>query len=185
MKRRRLEHPANVDHQDLVRGRADGAAAMPPRAVPRCLPPRIYTRPRSRPHVADALHPIRPTGGDRLGATHRVDLRRAKGRPASSWSTFAYSNSFSISSSPILACSRRWSSSTASVQAGLARRQKLVAPLRGPRRRDTQLPRHTTRGSSPRSRRSTVTRLRRAGVVRSPSGLPPPPGFLIDEIRAD
>ena len=28
------------------------------------------------------------------------------------------------------------------LQAGLARRQKLVAPLRGPRRRDAQLPRH-------------------------------------------
>ena len=38
-------------------------------------------------------------------------IRRAKGPPASSWSTFAYSNSVSISSSPILACSRRWSSS--------------------------------------------------------------------------
>ena len=66
------------------------------------------------PHAADPLHAIRPTGGDRLGATHRVALRRAKGPPASSWSTFAYSNSVSISSSPILACSRRWSSSRAS-----------------------------------------------------------------------
>ena len=26
------------------------------------------------PHAADPLHAIRPTGGDRLGATHRVDL---------------------------------------------------------------------------------------------------------------
>ena len=48
------------------------------------------------------------------GATHRVDLRRAKGPPASSWSTFAYSHSVSISSSPSLACSRRGSSSRAS-----------------------------------------------------------------------
>ena len=40
------------------------------------------------PHAADPLHAIRPTGGDRLGATHRVDLRRAKGTPASRWSTF-------------------------------------------------------------------------------------------------
>ena len=48
------------------------------------------------------------------GAPHRLDLRRAKGSPASSWSTFAYSNSFSISSSPILACSRRSSSFRAS-----------------------------------------------------------------------
>ena len=89
MKRRRLEHPANMDHQDLVRSRADGPAAMPQHAVPPGLPPRIHTRPRPRPHTADALHPIRPTGGDRLGATHRVDLRRAKGTPASRWSTFA------------------------------------------------------------------------------------------------
>ena len=42
-----------------------------------------------------------------------------------------------------VADSRRRSSSTASViKPGLARRQKLVAPLRGPRRRDAQLPRH-------------------------------------------
>ena len=35
------------------------------------------------------VHAIRPTGGDRMGATHRVDLRRAKGTPASRWSTVA------------------------------------------------------------------------------------------------
>ena len=64
MKRRRFEHPADVAHRDIVRGRADGPAAMPARAVPRCLPPRIDTRPRPCPHVADALHTIRPVGLD-------------------------------------------------------------------------------------------------------------------------
>ena len=51
----------------------------------------------------------------RLGAPHRIDLRRANGTPASSWPIFAYSSSFSISSSPILAWSRRLSSSRAVV----------------------------------------------------------------------
>ena len=41
------------------------------------------------PHAADPLHAVRPTGGDRLGAIHRVDLRRVTGTPASRWSTFA------------------------------------------------------------------------------------------------
>ena len=31
------------------------------------------------PHAADPPHAVRPTRGDRLGAPHRVDLRRAKG----------------------------------------------------------------------------------------------------------
>ena len=114
MKRRGFEHPAKVGHQDVVRGRADRPAAPTQCRRPCRLPPRIHTGAGAGPHAADPLHAIRPTGGDRLGATHRVDLRRAKGPPASSWSTFAYSNSVSISSSPILACSRRWSASRAS-----------------------------------------------------------------------
>ena len=114
MKRRGFEHPAKVGHQDVVRGSADRPAATTRRRGPCRLPPRIHTGAGAVPHAADPLHAIRPTGGDRLGATHRVDLRRAKGPPASSWSTFAYSNSVSISSSPILAYSRRWSSSRAS-----------------------------------------------------------------------
>ena len=114
MKRRGFEPPANVGHQDVVRGSADRPAATTQGRRPCRLPPRIHTGAGAVPHAADPLHAIRPTGGDRLGATHRVDLRRAKGPPASSWSTCAYRNSVSISSSPILACSRRWSSSRAS-----------------------------------------------------------------------
>ena len=147
MKRRGFEHPANVGHQDVVRGSADRPAATTRRRGPCRLPPRIHTGAGAVPHAADPLHAIRPTGGDRLGATHRVDLRRAKGPPASSWSTFAYSNSVSISSSPILACSRRWSSSRASGArlfrpACVPRSQKLSPPVRRPRRRDPHRPRH-------------------------------------------
>ena len=50
----------------------------------------------SKGPAADPRHAVRPTRGDRLGAPHRVDRRRAKGAPASRWSTFAYSNSVSI-----------------------------------------------------------------------------------------
>ena len=115
MKRRGFEHPTNVGHQDVIRGGADRTAATTRRRGRGRLTPRIHAGAGAVPHAADPLHAIRPTGGDRLGATHRVDLRRAKGPLASSWSTFAYSNSVSISSSPIVACSRRWSSSRASV----------------------------------------------------------------------
>ena len=75
----------------------------PTRHLGRCrLPPCVDAGASAVPHPADPLQAVRPTRGDRVGAPHRLDLRRAKGPPASSWSTFAYSNSFSISSSPIL-----------------------------------------------------------------------------------
>ena len=146
MKRRGFEHPAKVGHQDVVRGSADRPAATTPCRRPCRLPPRIHTGAGAVPHAADPRHARRPTGGDRLGATHRVDLRRAKGPPASSWSTFAYSHSVSISSSPSLACSRRGSSSRASgarlFRPACPRSQKLSPPVRRPRRRDPHRPRH-------------------------------------------
>ena len=136
----RLRALGELGHQDVVRGGADRPAATTRRRGRCRLPPRIH----ALPHAADPLHAIRPTGGDRLGATHRVDLRRAKGPPASSWSTFAYSNSVSISSSlglqptvVVVPGIRR-----AALQPRLARGQKPVAPVRGPRRRDPQFPRH-------------------------------------------
>ena len=73
MQRRGFEHPANVGHQDVVRGSADRPAATTPCRRPCRLPPRIHTGAGAVPHAADPLHAIRPTGGDRLGATHRVD----------------------------------------------------------------------------------------------------------------
>ena len=61
------------------------ASTAPPTRRPgrRCLPPRVDAGAGALPHAADPLHAVRPTRGDRLGAPHRVDLRRAKGPPAS------------------------------------------------------------------------------------------------------
>ncbi len=89
MKRRGLEHSTNVADQDVVGGGADRTAATTRRRGQGRLPPRIHARASAVPHAADPLHAVRPTGGDRMGVTHRVDLRWAKGTPASSWSTFA------------------------------------------------------------------------------------------------
>ena len=111
MKRRGFEHPAKVGHQDVVRGSAGRPAATTRRRGPCRLRPRIHTG----AGAADPLHAIRPTGGDR--PLIAVDLRRAKGPPASSWSTFAYSNS--LPAARILACSG-WSSSRASGRGSLA-----------------------------------------------------------------
>ena len=148
MKRRRLEHPANVDHQDLVRGRADGAAAMPPRG--RCLPPRIYTRPRSRPHER--------------AAPHTPDGWRSTGRHSSRRSlVFAYSNSFST------AVRRSWPAADGGRRPPPRSRGSSSRPGPPPKRRHCEAraavilnSRDTDSRSSPRSRRSTVTRLRRA-----------------------
>ena len=50
----------------------------------------IVRRPRTARSVTQTVRMRFLVGtGDRLGATHRVDLRRAKGTPASRWSTFA------------------------------------------------------------------------------------------------
>ena len=78
MKRRGFEHPTNVGHQDVIRGGAARTAATTRRRGRGRLTPRIHAGAGAVPHAADPLHAIRPTGGDRLGATHRVDLRRAQ-----------------------------------------------------------------------------------------------------------
>ena len=121
---------------------------------------RADARAGALPHPADPLHAIRPTRGDRVGALHRLDLRRAKGPPASNWSTFAYSSSVS---------SGRLASSLASG----ARLFRLAWPAARNRSRhcearaaDPQLPRH---------RQTTVPPGRARRRLRSPSGLPPPP----------
>ena len=89
MKGRGFEHAADVADQDVVRGGADRPAAATRRLGPRRLPPRVDAGAGTVPHTAEPLQAIRPTRGDRLGAVHRFDLRRAKGPPASNWSTFA------------------------------------------------------------------------------------------------
>ena len=51
----RQPHDLVFGPYDLVRGRTDGPAAMPARAVPRCLPPRIDTRPVGAHTAAELL----------------------------------------------------------------------------------------------------------------------------------
>ena len=184
MKGRRFEHPANVADQDVVRGRADRPAA-PTRHLGRCrLPPRVDAGASAVPHPAAPLQAVRPTRRDRVTAPHRLDLRRAKGPPASSWSTFAYTHSFSISSSPILACSRR----SSSFRASGGRLFRLAWPAARHRSRHCEaraavIPtaRDTDSRSSPRNRRSTTSRFRptdnrppRPGSAASPVALRAP-----------
>ena len=57
MKRRRLEHAANMADQDVVRGGADRPA---PARGRRRLPPRIHAGAGAVPHAADPLHARRP-----------------------------------------------------------------------------------------------------------------------------
>ena len=95
-------------------GGADRTAATTRRRGRGRLTPRIHAGAGAVPHAADPLHAIRRRVEIDWAPLIASTSRRAKGPLASSWSTFAYSNSVSISSSPILACSRRWSSSRAS-----------------------------------------------------------------------
>src|SRR6056297_688095 len=132
-KGRGIEHRLDVDQQI-------GVTARPPRATPSWWARHIGglgtgTRtamtvnhcPGHAPDPADARHPEATVGGDRMRPTHFFDLRRAKGRPPSSSSIFAYSNSLSMVISPTLACSRAISSSRASRSRSLS---ALSAPIR-------------------------------------------------------
>ena len=87
MKRRRFEHPADVALRDIVlylvaiMDCGDARARMS-----RCAW-RLSHTPSTRGFVRRSPRQtrwptIRPTGGDRLGATHCVDLRRASSRAA-------------------------------------------------------------------------------------------------------
>ena len=59
-----------------------------------------------RPRRGDQGEPVRPAAGRRDRPAHRLDLRRAKGRPASRAATFSASSSRSSSISPSRAFSR-------------------------------------------------------------------------------
>ena len=75
---------------------------------------------------------------------HALDLRLAKGRPPSSLSIFAYSNSLAMVISPTLACSRAISSSRSSPCAVFQRTLRSgkgpVTPFRKPMHRDAEIP---------------------------------------------
>ena len=68
VKGRRVEQPADVADQDVVRGGADRPA---PAMGRRRLPPRVDAGASAVPHPADPLHAVRPTRG------------RSSGRPSS------------------------------------------------------------------------------------------------------
>src|SRR6056297_3126116 len=83
--------------------------------------------PGHAPDLADARHPEGTAAGDRVRPAHFFDLRRAKGRPPSSLSIFAYKSSLAMVISPTLACSRAISSSRASRSRSLS---ALSAPIK-------------------------------------------------------
>src|SRR5215218_6120501 len=119
--------------------------------------------PRRTPDPADAGQTIGLAAGGRDGPAHGRDLRRAKGRLASKAAILASSNSRSSSISPSFAFRRSVSSASPSVD----RVARLASPAA------TKLSCHPVRvaavtpraresisRSSPRSRRSTASRLR-------------------------
>ena len=130
---------------ETVRPRAPGCGRPAPRPWRHRRREAKDAGPRPSPHAADPLYAVRPTGGDR----NRVDLRRAKGPPASRWSTFAEQlvlheqlADLGVQSLVLLIPGIR----RAALQPRLARGQELVTPLGGPRRR----------GSSPRQAESVA-----------------------------
>src|SRR5215216_3214493 len=118
---------------------------------------------RDAPDPADTGQAVGPAAGGREGPAHGRDLRRAKGRLASRAAILASSNSRSSSISPSLAFSRSFSSASPLVD----RVTRLASPA------ETKVSCHPVRvaavtpsaresisRSSPRSRRSTASRLR-------------------------
>src|SRR3954452_2314979 len=169
------ELPDRLD-QGLVRHRADRPG--PPTLALIRAAVAVDGRPRDAPQARDPLQTVDSVGGGRDLPAHRLGLRRAKGRCVSKRSIFASRSSAAIVSSPTLACSRPISASRAS--AG-----RLFSEASPPARNWSRQPlssaavtpssRETSSRSSPRSRRSTASCLRRADIRRRGSGVGPSP----------
>ena len=147
MKRRGFEHPAKVGHQDVVRGRADRPAATTPCRRPCRLPPRRHTGAGAVPHAAEPAARQTPDGWRSTG--RHSSRRPPPGQRAAGLQLvhLRVSNSVSISSSPILACSyRRWSSSRALrwrlFRPGCPAARNEPASATPAHRRDPHRPRH-------------------------------------------
>src|SRR4051794_8861847 len=169
------ERPDRLD-QGLVRHRAD--RPRPPTLALVRAAVAVDGRPRDAPEPRDPLQAVGPVRGGRDLAAHRLDLRRAKGRPASSRPILAPSSSFAIVSSPTFSFRRPISASRASAgrlrsdaspAARKASRQPLSSAAVTPRSRET------SSRSSPSSSRSTASRLRPADIRRRRVGVGPPP----------
>src|SRR3954454_23272327 len=175
-----LQQPPDLPDQGRVRHRADRPRPPPLAAIRAAVA--VDGRPRDAPQARDPLDAVRLGGGGRAPPAHRPDLLRAKGRPASSRSTLAPSSSFAIVSSPTFSFRRPISLSRASAGRLLsdtspAARKASRQPLSSAA--VTPSPRETSSRSSPRSSRSTASRLRPADMRRRGVGAgPPPPAWV-------
>lgn len=92
-----------ADGQDQLGTRYRANRTRPPRRPLRVRPAvAVERRARQVPNLAYALDTVGALGGGRNDPAHRLDLRRAKGRPPSSRSIFASRRSFDIVRSPTL-----------------------------------------------------------------------------------
>src|SRR5215208_5005994 len=171
---------ADCLHQGRIRHRPD-RARTPGRFGPGGGEMAIDRGPRRTPDPADAGQAIGLAAGGRDGPAHRRDLRRAKGRLASRAAILASSNSRSSSISPSLALSRSVSSASPSVD----RVARLASPAATkvschPVRVAAVAPsaRESVSRSSPRSIRSTASRLRWRDM-RPPRPKPTPPEAVV------
>src|SRR4051794_5696979 len=171
-----LQQLPDLPDQGRVRHRAERPRPPPLAAIRAAVA--VDGRPRDAPQARDPLDPVRLGGGGRDLPAHRLDLLRAKGRPASRRPILAPSSSFAMVSSPTFSFRRPISASRASAgrllsdtspAARKASRQPLSSAAVTPSSRET------SSRSSPRSSRSTASRLRPADMRRRGVGAGPPP----------
>src|SRR4051794_25667557 len=166
----------DLPHQVLVRHRAGrpGSPAFAGLGVTVA----VHGRPRDAPVPRHPLQAVGPGRGGRDLPAHRLDLPRAKGRPASRCPILAPSSSFAIVSSPTFSFRRPISSSRASAgrllkETSPAARNASRQPLSSAA--VTPSPRETSSRSSPRSSLKTASRLRPADIRRRSVGTGPSP----------
>ena len=106
MERTFLDDPSNVFDQVLIAARSLRASSTRHTRRFRSGPVFVDGGTRNLLYPTDTLQAIDSTDGDRAGLTHRLDLRRAKGRPASRRWVFSWSSSFSMVNSPTFFLSR-------------------------------------------------------------------------------
>src|SRR4051794_10881186 len=135
-------------------------------------------RPRPAPKPRDPLQAVDLVRGGRDPPAHRLDLRRAKGPAVSSRPILASRSSVAMVSSPTFSLRRPISASRTSAD-------RLLSDAPPPARNASRQPlssaavtpnsRETSSRSSPRSRRSTASRLRPADIRRRSAGAGPSP----------
>src|SRR5436309_1936127 len=99
-----LQQLPDLPDQGRVRHRAERPRPPPLAAIRAAVA--VDGRPRDAPQARDPLDAVRLVRGGRDPAAHRLDLLRAKGRPASSRPALAPSRSLAMVSSPTFAFRR-------------------------------------------------------------------------------